>query len=1273
MRLGAYDVVGTIAEGGMGRVYDAVHREHRSRVALKTLTHVSVDRIMRFKNEFRYVADLCHPNLVPLYELCCHDGLWFITMERVRGVSWLEWIRPPTIEDVESTLLDTRSAGPDAPGHRSGVRTAVWRDPALDARGEPSAPPSIERLREALGGLARGVSALHAAGLLHLDLKPSNVLVDQDGRVVILDFGLVRLLEAPGTEAGVPMPVSGTPLWMPPEQFEAGALDPSADWYAVGLMLQTALTGVYPFATTGVSAIWEDKRRAAVAPASALLPQVPEDLSRLAVELLNADPTKRPGGPEVLARLAGGLAGTARTTPARGALVGRASERDRLRGALADGRARGAVIAHVSGPSGVGKSALLRSFVDEAALDPRTVVLRGRCYERESVPYKAFDGVMDELAVALERLPQEVLLARLPSRVVDVARLFPSLTKVWAIGRKVRGSLALSSTLSIVELRERAAEGLRRLLPLVSNGGQVIVQIDDLQWADADSAELLAALLAPPCPAQLVLAASFRPMEASQNRALAPYFELVRALDAAQRLLHLDVRLEPLASDDALAMAAGTLEGLGVGAPGLDARIARESQGVPFFVEELARFAARQLEAHREGDAIEVSLSTVLSRRLEALDARERALVEVLSVASSPIPLSAWFAVARPTQGGLRALWSLRGQRFVRAHGAGADDLVEMDHDRMREAVSGALAPGREAEIHRALGIELASRGSSSTWRYDALRHLSAARAILAPEERESAAALGLEAGRSARAGGAFRLSLDCFRAGIELLDDDAWTRRYELALALHTGAADAAFLSADWDAVEQHVDTVVARSLAPLDRLGAWEARIDAAIARTQYDRAVDTALDGLKLLGAELPGHPTQEQVGAYAGRAIEAIGAVTPEALLQLPALESPRTHALLRLQSRIASATFFSRPALFPVLACDALCRTLAEGVSNASPFALSVFAVVLNSIGQFSAAHTWGQAALALLERSTDRAMDARTRHVVHDLVCVFTVPLDSTLEELRAVVDLGQELGDTEYAAYAAHAYVHNGLYASRPIGPLLAESEDFSAFMARADQNNALHVHTLFDRALRAFAGRTADPARLDGEGFDEEEALAFARGAGSRSAQFLLQWLRGMLRLHFASADEASALLESARPFLDGVASTWHVPVFHQYAAMAAWASARDEGRSARLDAAAQSLRALEAFAEAGPENFAHRIALVRAERARAEGDLETASTHYQDAARHASRWRFWSDAGLASERLATLEQDRGDRRAAERAQSAARDAYARWGALAKLPRLA
>jgi hypothetical protein len=327
--------------------------------------------------------------------------------------------------------------------------------------------------------------------------------------------------------------------------------------------------------------------------------------------------------------------------------------------------------------------------------------------------------------------------------------------------------------------------------------------------------------------------------------------------------------------------------------------------------------------------------------------------------------------------------------------------------------------------------------------------------------------------------------------------------------------------------------------------------------------------------------------------------------------------------------------------------------------------------VLNTLGMLREAHAWGLVALALLDRAPDRSHEARTRHVVNDLVCVFTVPLASTLDSLRAVVDIGRENGDLEYAAYAAHAWVHNAFYAGLELTRLLDEALRLGASMRGYGQVNALHVHLPFEQALRCFLGASPDPATLDDEHFAEESALASARADGSRSGQCIVHLLMGMVRYHFGAQSAASGHLEAARPFLDGVTSTWHVPVFHQYAALAIWALPAAE-REALEDRADESLAALRAFAEHGPENFAHRVDLIEAEKARAGGDPEAAAKAFERAIAGAAANGFLGDLGLAHELLARFLQAQGAAEEAERHVDAAREAYARWGASAKVKRL-
>ncbi len=217
----------------------------------------------------------------------------------------------------------------------------------------------------------------------------------------------------------------------------------------------------------------------------------------------------------------------------------------------------------------------------------------------------------------------------------------------------------------------------------------------------------------------------------------------------------------------------------------------------------------------------------------------------------------------------------------------------------------------------------------------------------------------------------------------------------------------------------------------------------------------------------------------------------------------------------------------------------------------------------------------------------------------------------------------------------------------------------------------DAVHVHTPFVQALRCFLGEAEAPGSLDGGSFTERAAIVTARASGSRSAELIVRLLMGMVRYHFGEPREASAIFEEARPFLDGVASTWHVPVFHQHAALAIAALPEAE-REARRSAAEASLAALGAFAAHGPENFAHKVALCEGELARASGDAGAALVALRRAAEGAAAGGFSCDEGLAHELLARCLRAVGEAEEAARHVDAAREAYGRWGARAKVARL-
>ncbi len=321
-RLGDYTLVGEIGRGGMGIVYRAFHERRGMTVALKTLKRADPTAILRFKQEFRGLADISHPNLVTLHELTADGPSWFFTMELVDGVDFLSFVRSGTDETagIPETIEDP--AGPSAaslPGAPGSAEEAIGDTDSSEPKGVGAAPPArpprgnclstaiLARLRIALRQLAEGVAVLHDAGKLHRDLKPSNVLVTRQCRLVILDFGLATELGASGLHQSLVPYVLGTSGYMAPEQAEGRPVSPASDWYSLGSMLYEVLAGRPPFLGRPDEVLRGKQRFEPPAPCE-LTPGVPDDLNALCVDLLRRDPEARPAGRDVLRRL-GSLAG----------------------------------------------------------------------------------------------------------------------------------------------------------------------------------------------------------------------------------------------------------------------------------------------------------------------------------------------------------------------------------------------------------------------------------------------------------------------------------------------------------------------------------------------------------------------------------------------------------------------------------------------------------------------------------------------------------------------------------------------------------------------------------------------------------------------------------------------------------------------------------------------------------------------------------------------------------------------------------------------------
>lgn len=666
--------VAILGRGSTGVVYRVHDEELATDVALKTLEMAGADQLYRLKQEFRALADITHPNLVELFELVVSDADRFFTMEFVEGV------------DLTAHLRDVL-AQHDGDGSR------------LSPTDRELAP-----LLDAARQLVLGVSAVHAAGKLHRDVKPSNIRVTPEGRVVLLDFGLVTALglgNARDTTSGA---LAGTLAYMAPEQGWGSPPAAPADWYSVGVVLYEAITGRLPFDGPPARLLLEKAEAPPPAPRR-LVPGLPDHLDALVTTLLDPDPARRPGAEEILARLlgCGEPQPVVRERPTAACkelpFVGRTEELATLRSAFESVAQGHAAAVHVYGPSGIGKTELVRRFLSWAETQGDCAVLRGRCHPHEDVPYKALDALIDALSRRLVCLPESSAAAMVPRHAAALTRVFPVLARVPALAAWT----SPEDRAEPYEVRRRAVGALRELLGKLADRQPLALWIDDLQWGDPDSVTVLRGLIrAPDAPAMLLLL-SYR--SADRDSML-----VLRALqgDAEElpRGSTREVRLGRLSAEETRELVT-VLAGSRLGSTDDIAAIAAECEGSPFLASQLVHVLSATGQAGARGTPASQRLAEVLNKRVAQLPSAARHVLEVVSVAGHPLERRVVLDAAGVAERGRTVVTHLEQQRLLRSTPGDGATAVEVYHDWIREVIAGSLSAESLCERHREIAESL--------------------------------------------------------------------------------------------------------------------------------------------------------------------------------------------------------------------------------------------------------------------------------------------------------------------------------------------------------------------------------------------------------------------------------------------------------------------------------------------------------------------------------------------------------------------------------------
>ena len=1271
----------------------------------------------------------------------------------------LEYPRPESLKRLEHECsfreeLDAeRAARPIGLTHHWDRTVLLLEDPGgtplnqlLGQGSEPSHALASQRdlafcLRIAIN-LANAIGQLHQRGIVHKDIKPANVLVNSaTGWVWLTGFGIASRLPRERQPPEPPEFIAGTLAYMAPEQTGRmnRSIDSRSDLYSLGVTLYQTFTGSLPF-TAMDPMEWVHCHIARMPEAPEQRREnIPKAVSAIIMKLLAKTAEER-------YQTAAGVENDLRRclaewetlgciddfalgeddTPDRllipEKLYGREREVQALLGAfervMTSGRPE---LVLVCGYAGIGKSSVVNEL-HKVLVPPRGLFAFGKFdqYKRD-IPYatlvQAFQSLVRPLlgkSDAELAIWRGVFLEALDPNARLMTDLIPEL------------KLIIGDQPPVPELEPQQAQSrfqlvFRRFIGVFARPEHPLALfLDDLQWLDAATLDLLEDLLSGSDLQHLMLIGAYRDNEVDATHPLTRKLDAIRQTGAQMQ----EIRLAPLARDDLGQLIADALRCEPSGAAPLAQLVHEKTAGNPFFaIQFLYALAAEGLltfdhdsvrlhqvsedrclsgygfagqgrwcwdldRIHDEGytdNVVDFMVGKLARLPVETQQALQQlaCLGNVAAVAMLSIVLGT------PEEQVHAALWPAVRQELVER----LEGHYRFIHDRVQEAAYSLIPEALRAEVHLRIGRLLAAQTPPEKREeaiFEIVNQLNRGTALITQqEERDQLAELNLIASKRAKGSTAYASALTYLNAGAELLAEDSWERRRELIFALELNLAECEFLTGALAAAEERLNVLSTRAATTVERASVTCLLLDLYTTLGQSSRAVAVGLGYLRHLRVEWSPHPTDEEVRREYERFWKKLGSRTIEDLIELPLMTDPASLATMDVLTKIIPPAFLREKNLYALAMCWAVNLSLERGNSDGSCATYVQFGCIAGThFGDYQSASRFGRLGCELVERHGLKRFQARTYLVAGTHLIPYTKHVRTARDLLRRGFEIANKSGDLIFMGwYMCFYLIENLLAAGDPLIEVQREAERGLAFAQKMQLGHVIDVIPSYLGLVRMLRGLTSKFGSFNDEQFDEARLEMRLASNPDFALTECLHYLR-KLQAHFHAGDHAAALQAASRAerLHPGISRLLFTALDHRFysalshAACCEAAPAGEDGptssrpaeRQQHLDALAAHHRQLRVWAENCPENFANRTALVGSEIARLEGrDLEAMSL-YEEAIHLAHANGFVHNEALANELAARFYATRGFEKIGRGYLQDARYCYLRWGADGKVRQL-
>jgi predicted ATPase len=1158
--------------------------------------------------------------------------------------------------------------------------------------------------------ITAALGKVHQHGFVHKDIKPHNVLVNRStGEIRLTGFGIASRLARERQAPEAPETIAGTLAYMAPEQTGRmnRSIDSRSDLYALGITLYQMLTGQLPF-TASDPTEWVHCHiaRRPVAPGERLK-EVPGAVSSVIMKLLAKAAEERyqtaVGLESDLRRCLTAWEAHQRIddfplgehdTPDRllipEKLYGRAREAETLLAAFDRVvKSGGPELVLVSGYPGIGKSALVNEL-HKSLVPPSGLFAAGKFdqYKRD-IPYatlaQAFQGLVQLLLGKSDADLanwRDALLEALGPNGRLMIDLVPKL-------KLIIGDQPPVSELPLQDAQRRFQLVFRRFIGVFARPEHPLALfLDDLQWLDVATLDLLDNLLTRSDLSNLLLIGAYRDNEVDATLPLRRKLDAIKSAGGRVE----EIALGPLACERLGHLIADALRCEPARAAPLAQLVHEKTGGNPFFaIQFLYALAEERLltfdhgamrwswDPHRiHAKRYTDNVVDLMVRKLSRLPAETRTALQLLACLGNAAKISILSIVLEVSAEQVQtALWEAIRQELI----GPLEGSYRFMHDRVQEAAYSLIPEERRTGTHLRIGQLLVANTPPQQREeavFDIVNHLNRGAALItAPDKREQLAELNLIAGKRAKAATAYTSALTYLNAGAALLVGDYWERQHELVFQLELHRAECEFLTGALPTAEQRLNVLSTRAANTLERATVACLRVDLYTTLDQSSRAIAVGLDYLRYLGIDWSPHPTEEEARREYEQIWSQLGNRTIEDLIELPLMSDPACLATLDVLTKLGPPSLHTDANLFSLVICRAVNLSLEGGNCDGSCFAYVRLGMVAGPrFGDYQAGLRFGRLGYDLVEQHRLKRFQARTYMCFGSFVLPWTRHVRAGRDLLHRALQSANKMGDLTYVAYSGDHLTTNLLAAGDPLVDAQREAENVLAFAHKARFGFVIDVAATQLGLIRTLSGLTPKFGSFDDGQFDELGIeRRFARSPDLAHAA-CWYWIRKLQARFFASEYPAAVDASSrAQSLLWTLVSHFETAEYHFYGALSRAASCDFEPSGERRQHM-QAIRAhhkqLQAWAENCPDNFENRAALVGAEIARLEGREVDAGRLYEQAIRSARANGFVHNEALAYELAARFYAARGFDEIADLYLRNARYCYVRWGADGKVRQL-